>query len=561
LTESVVQNANPAKSRTKQAKWPIVSLGKDRSRLISEVSKRAQDVVQKAYARPGELDRVLAETFYQERIRIREQPWSVDPKDDWEFWAWVKKEVARGSLGKRGAAPSAHAPQVVRSIVQRYVDEIAGRFSLSTYRFSTKAVPLGFSSFLNAASSKTFRSIWTHETKLSDRILLKGQIDQLKKLSQKGTVILVPTHMSNLDSILIGWGLFAMGLPPFLYGAGLNLFTNRILGWFMNRLGAYKVDRRKKNPIYLESLKTFSTYAIEHGCHSLFFPAGGRVRSGAIEKDLKLGLLGTALQAQKNQIFAGQESKVFVVPMVMSNHFVLEAESLIHEHLSRTGREYYLLVKDEFSKLNQQLRFLWRFFSEGSEIVMRFGQAYDLFGNPVDEEGKSIDKRGCPVDIKRYFMTGGSLHEDLQRDKRYVKELGQVIAQRYRVENEVISSHVVAFAAFKCFERSYKELDFYALLRLPREDRELRRADLCEAIERILEKLQELRRQRKIHLSPICDEGAEKVYRHGIEHLGVYHSKRPLIEINDDQVASESLNLLYYYHNRLSGYGLEEVML
>src|SRR5204863_9543615 len=59
--------------------------------------------------------------------------------------------------------------------------------------------------------------------------------------------ILVPTHFSNLDSILIGWIIHAMGLPAFIYGAGLNLFNIKIFAYFMNSLGAYKVDRRKKD--------------------------------------------------------------------------------------------------------------------------------------------------------------------------------------------------------------------------------------------------------------------------------------------------------------------------
>ena len=40
--------------------------------------------------------------------------------------------------------------------------------------------------------------------------------------------------------------LFRLGLPPYTYGAGLNLFSNKMIGFFMHNLGAYKVDRRKK---------------------------------------------------------------------------------------------------------------------------------------------------------------------------------------------------------------------------------------------------------------------------------------------------------------------------
>ena len=79
----------------------------------------------------------------------------------------------------------------------------------------------------------------------------------------------------------------------------------------MNRLGAYKVDRRKKNPVYLEALKTYSTVVLEKGCHSLFFPGGTRSRSGNLEGRLKLGLLSTAFEAQKN-IFKEKENIYFI---------------------------------------------------------------------------------------------------------------------------------------------------------------------------------------------------------------------------------------------------------
>ena len=63
------------------------------------------------------------------------------------------------------------------------------------------------------------------------------------------TVIIVPTHFSNLDSILIGYAIDGiMGLPAFHYGAGLNLYDLELVAYFINRLGAYKVDRRKKKP-------------------------------------------------------------------------------------------------------------------------------------------------------------------------------------------------------------------------------------------------------------------------------------------------------------------------
>ncbi len=68
----------------------------------------------------------------------------------------------------------------------------------------------------------------------------------------------------------------------------------------MNSLGAYKVDRRKKNVPYLETLKFYSMLAVQKGAHSIFFPGGTRSSSGMMEKHLKLGLFSSTIEAQRN---------------------------------------------------------------------------------------------------------------------------------------------------------------------------------------------------------------------------------------------------------------------
>jgi glycerol-3-phosphate O-acyltransferase len=60
--------------------------------------------------------------------------------------------------------------------------------------------------------------------------------------------------------------------------------------------------------------------AIQKGCHSLFFPGGTRSRSGQIEKRLKLGLLSTAIEAQRINYQKGKRDeleKIFVVPRAL----------------------------------------------------------------------------------------------------------------------------------------------------------------------------------------------------------------------------------------------------
>ena len=43
-----------------------------------------------------------------------------------------------------------------------------------------------------------------------------------------------------MDSLVLGYAIYRLGLPPVIYGAGLN-FSNLLVG-FMHNLGAYTVD-------------------------------------------------------------------------------------------------------------------------------------------------------------------------------------------------------------------------------------------------------------------------------------------------------------------------------
>src|SRR5256714_1182981 len=165
------------------------------------------------------------------------------------------------------------------------------------------------------AATRLLRS-FPESPPVSDRVTVDGRVDEARGLKARGTVIVCPTPLSNLDSIVLGYAFFDAGFPPLTYGAGLNLFTNRLISYFMHNLGAYKVDRRKTAQVYKDVLKEYATISLEYGYHNLFFPGGTRCRSGAIESKLKLGLLGCGLRAYINNLRVGREQpNVYVLPV------------------------------------------------------------------------------------------------------------------------------------------------------------------------------------------------------------------------------------------------------
>lgn len=541
--------------------WPIVNLSQNREAFIKElVDESIANIKEILGNNPAQLKDELARTLYSERIRLTQTPWKADAPDEKDFWAKVKKDMVRINAGHENPHAFGHE-DLINKIVNRYAEEIAGVFDVNAYQFAKGFTTAMFSRLLNASQGKGFSRFWGNRHNLHDHIHLVGHIDQIRELAKKGTIIVVPTHFSNLDSMLIGWAIQSIGLPPVLYGAGLNLFGIKIMAWFMNRLGAYKVDRRKKNLLYLETLKMYSELSLRKGCNGLFFPGGTRSRSGMLEKRLKLGLLGTALQAQRlNYQNDGEEAKkIFVVPVTINYNFVLEAQGLIDQHLKISGQELYYVENDHFSTSSQMLRFIYKFFTASSEIAVRFGKPMDLFGNNVDNEGKSLDPLGNEVDIRKYFYSNGEITKDLQRDAEYTRMLGTRIVESYHKEAVVFCSQVLAFAAFRIIKSRYAKMDLYGLMRLPSEDLVIKPKELMDAVDKLVSRLREMENDGEIQLEiELKGDGISAIVKKGLANLGIYHNRLPLAFNAEGDFESQDIKLLYFYHNRLEGYELHK---
>ncbi|MEP0987662.1 1-acyl-sn-glycerol-3-phosphate acyltransferase [Ekhidna sp.] len=541
-----------------KSEWPIVKLSKERKEFIDEVTAETHE--QLVGTKNGSLREEIEMTIHREKLRMKANPWRVDPPDEKVYWKNIQARLLDINPDEKDKAKELEK-ELLSEIIKRYTQEIAGNFKNSAYQFAQSFVTFGFARLLNAARVKGLLSLFSRRLDLDDKIHVIGETEHIRSLAKKGTVVMVPTHFSNLDSILIGWAIQYLGLPPFIYGAGLNLFNIKILAYFMNSLGAYKVDRRKKNPIYLETLKTYSRNAIKRGCHSLFFPGGTRSRSGEIETNLRMGLLGTSIEAQRELYLNAKEGdevkKVFIVPVVINYHFTLEAPSLIRDHLKRTGRERYYVEADEFSTSYKLGTFMFKFFTKGSDISVNVGRGMDILGNYVDNDGNSFDKNGNPINVRDYFLREKKITFDAQREKEYVRVLAKRIVEEFHKYNRVFASHLVAFTAFKMLERKNPKLDIYHVLRLPDEDLVLDYEEFKKNFKKLRTRLNNIHEKGQVDMADHMKKSATEAIEHGLQNVGLYHDQRPLIK-RGDKIIVQDTNTLYYYHNRMNGYGLEK---
>ncbi len=541
----------------RKEQWPIVQLSQHREAFVKEVADETFRHISQAHNGFREL---LETTLYKEKLRIKTNPWKVDPPDDRSYWNGVRSRLTSNHQLPEDEA-RVRAEDMTREIIHKYAEEIAGNFKKSFYRFARAFITFGFARLLNATRVKGFLALFSRQLDLDDKIHIVGETEHIRQLAKRGTVVMVPTHFSNLDSILIGWVIQFLGLPAFIYGAGLNLFNVKLIAYFMNSLGAYKVDRRKKNPLYLETLKTYSRLALKKGCHSLFFPGGTRSRSGHIEKSLKLGLLGTVIDAQREHYSEDRETdeKIFVVPAVINYHFTLEAPALIKDYLQKTGQERYYAEVDEYTNSYKILSFMFKFFTKGSDISVSIGRGMDVFGNYVDNEGRSLDRKGIPVDPRDYFISQGKITVDQQRDHQYVRILAERIVREYHKYNRVFASHLVAYIAFKILEKRNPQLDLYSILRLTDEDLEIDYTTFKQAFKSLRAHIFKLHKKGQVDVANHMRKKASESIQIGLKNLGMYHPKRPLIR-KKDKVIIQDPHTLYYYHNRMVGYALDEYL-
>ncbi len=539
--------------------WPIYKLYNERADFVRAIDDQTVENLLDRYG--DDINKVIARTTYLELIRLKQTPWKSDPPNEKQFWRRVRKEVIQNSKHKPDIRQSRNE-DLLRRVIHRYSEEIAGNFSKKTFLFARKFLTAFFKRLLNTAAGRNHERIWGSKHHLYERFRVFGDVEKVRKSYGNGTVVIVPTHFSNLDSILIGYALDTIvGLPSASYGAGLNLYESEIVAYYMSRLGAYRVDRRKKNHIYLETLKTMSNLSLQRGVNSLFFPGGTRSRSGALDKDLKMGLLGSLVEAQRSIYQNGENRKIIIVPLVLSYHFVLEARQLIDQFLERSGEEKYLLAKDEFQSTRKILKFAWQVFSKSSNISLSFGTPMDVMGNLLDESGNSFDERGNVTSIRDYFVSEGRVEKDKQRESVYTRHLGKSLVESFKRYNVVLSSHLVAFTAFEVLKRLNADLDIFGLISMPTDEYTFDKELLLDVIGQLQKELREMQTREEIRITgDVENMSPAEVFDEGIKNLGAYHVEQPLYINKHDLIKSQNFELLLFYHNRLENYDLDKLI-
>jgi glycerol-3-phosphate O-acyltransferase len=520
----------------------IYGFNASRQAIVREVATR---VVDGHLEVETDLELLLNRTAHEEVSRLERQG-DDEARESLAYW--------RGLTRKVGKLSPTEKLDTLRKISDRIADDVAGNFDPRVYWLARRVVPRVIGGVMNPPA--LVREVaGTGRGQLDAMLGVEGHVDTLHRLAKLGTLVYVPTHVSNLDSLALGDSLSRLGLPPVVYGAGKNLFTNPITSFFMHNLGAYRIDRRVRARLYKDVLKAYSCVMIERGFHSLFFPGGTRCRSGMIERHLKLGLAGTAVEAFARGCVRAERTgrparRIFFVPVTINYGLVLEAESLIEDYLRRKGREQYVIDDDgEFSRLDRWVSFFGKLRGQEGSVILRFARPLDPFGNPVDDQGNSLDPGGRVVDPTTYVTLNGQPRLDARRDAAYTRELGRVLVDDFRRETVIMSSQLVGHLLFRRLVEGTPGVDLFHRLRR-RGEFHVSRTALCHEIAAVRDRLLELEAAGEVKVSPFLrSESPQRTLERALSSWG-YHSKTVVGDAGE-QLVIEDPTVLLYYQNRL----------
>jgi glycerol-3-phosphate O-acyltransferase len=238
---------------------------------------------------------------------------------------------------------------------------------------------------------------------------------------------------------------------------------------------------------------------------------------------------------------------------------VLEAPELVNDYLQVKGQDRYFHEEDNYGSF-PLLKFMFKFFTKGSNISVSIGRGLDVIGNYVDEGGNSLDTNSKVINTRDYFVSHGQISIDAQREAEYTRMLAAKIVTEFHRINRVFASHLVAFVAFEMLVKQFPKLDLFGLLRLPEEDLEITYEEFKATVRKVRKEIYRMRDDDKINHATHLKGNSDVVIKRGIDNVGIFHLRRPLLKNKKGNIITQDLNLLYYYHNRLAGYGLEKII-
>lgn len=153
-----------------------------------------------------------------------------------------------------------------------------------------------------------------------------ADVERVRKASKEGTLLLLPSHKSHIDYLILSYFFYEHNLPMPTIAAGDNL-NFKPVGPIFRRCGAFFIRRSfKGDRLYAAVVDAYIRRLIRDGYPIELFLEGGRSRTGKLLEP-KFGLLNMIVDAA----LAVPTQKVQFVPVSIGYERVVEADSYQRE--------------------------------------------------------------------------------------------------------------------------------------------------------------------------------------------------------------------------------------
>jgi glycerol-3-phosphate O-acyltransferase len=190
-----------------------------------------------------------------------------------------------------------------------------------------------------------------------------AQVERLRAAMRQNPAILLWSHRSNLDTLVLAAALQEKGLPPAHLFAGINMAFGP-MGAILRRAGVIFIRRSiGDDPLYRYVLREYVGYVLEKRFNLSWSIEGGRSRTGKMLPP-RLGLLSYAADAY----LAGRVDDVLLLPV-----------SITFDQLNEIA-EYAEYARGAPKKPEG---FGWLYGFIKAQGARKYGKIYVRFGEPV----------------------------------------------------------------------------------------------------------------------------------------------------------------------------------
>jgi len=195
-------------------------------------------------------------------------------------------------------------------------------------------------------------------------VLDKEGLERIRRAARDSSLILLPSHKSHVDYLVLSDMLYANAMMAPLIAAGENL-SFWPLGPILRRAGAFFIRRSfKGDRLYPALVEAYMRKLLAEGFTTEFFLEGGRSRTGKALPP-KYGLLSMVVDSALKL----PATKVNLVPISIGYERIIEERSFVHE---LGGGEKQSENVGDLLKSSSILRSKW------GRLYVQFGEIIDF---------------------------------------------------------------------------------------------------------------------------------------------------------------------------------------